>query len=45
MVALLVMRRTKRDKERLYEVLQCCLFVCLCVLCRLTKILIYCFEA
>jgi hypothetical protein len=27
MVALLVMRRTKKD-ERPYKVLQCCLFVC-----------------
>lgn len=36
MVALLVMRRTKKDVERPYKVLQCCL----CVLCKLTEILI-----
>ena len=28
MTALIVMRRTKRDTERPYKVLQCCLFVC-----------------
>ena len=39
MAALLVMRRTKKDEERLYKVLQCCLFVC--VLCKLTKTLIF----
>jgi L-type amino acid transporter 9 len=31
MVALLVMRRTKKDEERPYKVLQCCLFFCLLV--------------